>query len=85
MHNIFITIDKLKYKIRIESAYRLNILNEGAKAARMISTTVIEKNSSNPVKALLKNLIHSLLVQDLEDDGFQRPALLIAEACRHSG
>jgi hypothetical protein len=37
------------------------------------------------VKTLLKNLIHSLPMQDLEDDGFQRPALLIAEACQRSG
>jgi hypothetical protein len=32
------------------------------------------------VKALPKNLIRPLPVQDLEDEGFRRPALLIADA-----
>ena len=32
------------------------------------------------VKTLPKNLIRPLPVQDLEDEGFRRPALLIADA-----
>jgi hypothetical protein len=32
-----------------------------------------------------KNLIRPLLVQDLEDEGFRRPALLIADAPLRSG
>jgi hypothetical protein len=37
------------------------------------------------VKTLPKNLIRPLLVQDLEDEGFRRPALLIADAPPRSG
>jgi hypothetical protein len=37
------------------------------------------------VKTLPKNLIRPLPVQDLEDEGFRRPALLIADARLRSG
>jgi hypothetical protein len=37
------------------------------------------------VKTLPKNLIRPLPVQDLEDEGFRRPALLIADAPLRSG
>jgi hypothetical protein len=37
------------------------------------------------VKTLPKNLIRPLPVQDLEDEGFLRPALLIADAPLRSG
>jgi hypothetical protein len=37
------------------------------------------------VKTLPKNLIRPLPVQDLEDKGFRRPALLIADARLRSG
>jgi hypothetical protein len=37
------------------------------------------------VKTLPKNLIRPLLVQDLKDEGFRRPALLIADARLRSG
>jgi hypothetical protein len=37
------------------------------------------------VKTLLKNLIRPLPVQDLEDEGFRRSALLIADAPLRSG
>jgi hypothetical protein len=37
------------------------------------------------VKTLPKNLIRPLPVQDLEDEGFWRPALLIADARLRSG
>jgi hypothetical protein len=37
------------------------------------------------VKTLPKNLIRPLSVQDLEDEGFRRPALLIADAPLRSG
>jgi hypothetical protein len=37
------------------------------------------------VKTLSKNLIRPLPVQDLEDEGFRRPALLIADAPLRSG
>jgi hypothetical protein len=41
--------------------------------------------TSSRVKTLPKNLIRSLPVQDLEDEGFRRPALLIADAPLRSG
>jgi hypothetical protein len=37
------------------------------------------------MKTLPKNLIRPLPVQDLEDEGFRRPALLIADAPLRSG
>jgi hypothetical protein len=37
------------------------------------------------VKTLPKNLIRPLPVQDLEDEGFRRPVLLIADAPLRSG
>ena len=37
------------------------------------------------MKTLPKNLIRPLPVQDLEDEGFQRPALLIEDAPLRSG
>jgi hypothetical protein len=40
---------------------------------------------SSRVKTLPKNLIRPLPVQDLEDEGFRRPALLIADARLRSG
>jgi hypothetical protein len=39
-----------------------------------------QKIMSSRVRTLPKNLIHPLLVQDLEGEGFRRPALLIADA-----
>jgi hypothetical protein len=44
-----------------------------------------QKITSSRVKTLPKNLIRPLPVQDLEDEGFRRPALLIADAPLRSG
>jgi hypothetical protein len=44
-----------------------------------------QKITSSRVKTLPKNLIRPLPVQDLEDKGFRRPALLIADARLRSG
>jgi hypothetical protein len=44
-----------------------------------------QKITSSRVRTLPKNLIHPLLVQDLEGKGFLRPALLIADARLRSG
>jgi hypothetical protein len=44
-----------------------------------------QKITSSRVKTLPKNLIRPLPVQDLEDEGFRRPALLIPEARLRSG
>jgi hypothetical protein len=44
-----------------------------------------QKITSSRVKTLPKNLIRPLPVQDLEDEGFRRPALLIADARLRSG
>jgi hypothetical protein len=41
--------------------------------------------TSSRVKTLPKNLIRPLPVHDLEDEGFRRPALLIADAPLRSG
>jgi hypothetical protein len=45
----------------------------------------MSKITSSRVKTLPKNLIRPLPVQDLEDEGFRRPALLIADAPLRSG
>jgi hypothetical protein len=44
-----------------------------------------QKITSSRVKMLPKNLICPLPVQDLEDEGFRRPALLITDARLRSG
>ena len=48
------------------------------------SRGVLPKNLIRPL-LVPKNLIRPLLVQDLEDEGFGRPALSIADARRPSG
>jgi hypothetical protein len=45
---------------------------------------VDEKNARSRVKTLPKNFIRPLSVQNLEGDGFQRLALLIADVRRRS-
>jgi hypothetical protein len=44
-----------------------------------------QKITSSRAKTLPKNLIRPLPVQDLENEGFRRPALLIADARLRSG
>jgi hypothetical protein len=44
-----------------------------------------QKITSSRVKTLPKNLIRPLPVQDLKDEGFRRPALLIADSRLQSG
>lgn len=82
VHNTFIT---LKYEIRIEDTYCFDILNESAEAARTTMSAVIEKSTSSCVKTLPENLIHLLLMRDLNDDGIRRPILPIAYTRRRLG
>jgi hypothetical protein len=60
-HNISIRTENSSTRLE-ESAYCLNKLNEGAKAARMTSATHVEKNTGSHVKTLPENLIRPLLV-----------------------
>jgi hypothetical protein len=57
---------------------------DDVEAAKLAGTTR-QKITSSRVKTLPKNLIRPLPVQDLEDEGFRRPALLIAYARLRSG
>jgi hypothetical protein len=63
----------------------LDIQNEDDEETRATPATIIEKNTINHVKMLPKNLIHPPQVQDLEDDGFRKPTLSIADARQRSG
>lgn len=60
-HNISIRTENSSMRLE-ESVYWLNILNEGAEAARMASATNVEKNTGSHVKTAPENLIHPLLV-----------------------
>jgi hypothetical protein len=57
---------------------------DDVKAAKSAGSTR-QKITSSRVKTLPKNLIRPLPVQDLEDEGFRKPALLIADARLRSG
>ena len=55
----------------------VEVANQQGRRGQMIT--------SSRVKTLPKNLIRPLPVQDLEDEGLRRPALLIADAPLRSG
>jgi hypothetical protein len=55
----------------------VEVANQQGRRGQMIT--------SSRVKTLPKNLIRPLAVQDLEGEGFRRPALLIADAPLRSG
>jgi hypothetical protein len=80
MQNRSITIDQLKYEIRSDDVYCLDILYNDEKVAGTMSTSVVEKSAGSRAKTLPKNLIHPLSTYDLEGDGFQGSSLPIIDA-----
>jgi hypothetical protein len=70
--------------IRLDQMMRSNILNDNVEASRVDDVVDGKENVSSHVNTLLKNLIFLLLIQDLEDNSFQRHDLPITDAHRCS-